>query len=155
MRFVRSEHSTVFGTFDMGQDYRGVNRRKLAQNLNLLWLLKGLESAWFPIPVIVLFYQSYGLSLAQAVMLKAILSGAIFLGEVPSGYFSDRFGRKTSLIGGSLLWLVGWLIYCTQGSFHYFGIITAIDGDRLHRDGINGQSGGHRLDHRDLPCPGL
>lgn len=51
------------------------------KNLTTLWLLKGLESAWFPIPVIVLFYESQGLSIAQAVLLKAILSAAIFVGK--------------------------------------------------------------------------
>ncbi|WP_030006247.1 MFS transporter [Picosynechococcus sp. NKBG042902] len=91
-----------------------------AKNLTTLWLLKGLESAWFPIPVIVLFYESQGLSIAQAIALKAILSAAIFVGEIPSGYFADQFGRKNSLVLGASLWLVGWLIYCTQGSFSWF-----------------------------------
>ncbi|MGB2925020.1 MAG: MFS transporter [Limnothrix sp.] len=97
-------------------------RQAIAKNLRTLWLLKGLESAWFPIPIIVLFYESHGLSLEQAVILKAILSAAFFIGEIPSGYFADHFGRKTSLICGSLFWLIGWLTYCTQGSFAWFAI---------------------------------
>lgn len=106
----------------------------ITKNLTTLWLLKGLESAWFPIPVIVLFYESQGLSIAQAVLLKAILSAAIFVGEIPSGYFADQFGRKNSLVLGASLWLVGWLIYCTQGSFSWFAwaeILTGLGGSLI------------------------
>ncbi|MEB3225096.1 MAG: MFS transporter [Synechococcus sp.] len=104
------------------------NSGAIAKNLSTLWLLKGLESAWFPIPVIVLFYESQGLPLSQAVLLKAILSGAIFVGELPSGYFADRFGRKNSLALGAFLWLLGWLIYCTQGSFGWFAAAEILAG---------------------------
>lgn len=90
--------------------------------------MKGLESAWFPIPIIVIFYHFHGLTLEQAVILKAILSGAIFLGEIPSGYFADRLGRKTSLICGAFLWLLGCLIYCTQGHFEWFAIAEILSG---------------------------
>ena len=109
----------------------GVSVRR---NLHKLWLLKGLESAWFPIPILMIFYESHGLSLEQGVMLKAILSGAIFLGEIPSGYFADRLGRKTSLCVGALLWLGAWLIYCTQGTFSWFAgaeIIAGLGGSLM------------------------
>ena len=99
----------------------------------LLWL-KALESTWFPIPILIIFYESHGLSLEQGITLKAILSAAIFVGEVPSGYFADRFGRKTSLICGCFLWLLGWLIYCTQGQFSWFvaaEILTGLGGSLM------------------------
>jgi MFS family permease len=102
--------------------------RAIAQNLTKLWWLKGLESAWFPIPILMIFYNAHGLTLGQGILLKGILSGAIFLGEIPSGYFADRLGRKTSLICGAGLWLLGWLIYCTQGSFSWFAIAEILAG---------------------------
>lgn len=97
-----------------------MTQNQVAQNIPKLLWLRALESAWFPIPILIIFYESHGLSLEQGMMLKAILSAAIFLGEVPSGYFADRLGRKTSLIWGSFLWLLGWLIYCTQSDFSWF-----------------------------------
>ncbi|BAW96480.1 putative transport protein, major facilitator superfamily [[Synechococcus] sp. NIES-970] len=108
--------------------FRKGDHGAIAQNLTTLWYLRGFESAWFPIPVIVLFYEAQGLSLSQAVLLKAILSAAIFVGEVPSGYFADRFGRKQALVLGAFLWLVGWLIYCTQGSFSWFAVAEILAG---------------------------
>ena len=92
----------------------------VAKNLPKLLWLRALESTWFPIPILIIFYESHGLSLEQGVLLKAILSAAIFLGEVPSGYLADRLGRKQSLVGGAFLWFLGWLIYCTQGQFTWF-----------------------------------
>lgn len=106
----------------------------LTNNIRTLWILKALASAWFPIPILMIFYQSHGLSLEQGVTLKAILSGAFFVGEIPSGYFADRIGRKASLVCGSFLWLVAWLIYCTQGSWSWFvgaEILTGIGGSLI------------------------
>ena len=67
-----------------------------------------------------MFYQSHGLDLEQAVLLKTILSLSILLLEVPSGYIADRLGRKFCLVMGSAAWLVGWLFYCTGSSFIAF-----------------------------------
>ncbi len=88
----------------------------IGSNLWKLSLLRGLAFAWFPIPTIILFYQSQGLNLEQAVLLKTILSLSILVLEVPSGYIADRLGRKFCLVVGSAVWLCGWLFYCT-GSF--------------------------------------
>ena len=82
--------------------------------------MKGLEYAWFPIPTIILFYQSKGLSLESALILKTVLSIAIFIGEIPSGYLADKIGRKLSIIIGGILWIIAWLIYCTQGTMTWF-----------------------------------
>lgn len=94
----------------------------ISNNLSKLYLLRGLEYAWFPIPTIILFYESHGLSLSQALLLKTILSIAILLGEIPSGYLADTYGRKTALIAGGIIWSFSWLIYCTQTTFFWFAI---------------------------------
>ena len=67
-----------------------------------------------------MFYQSHGVDLQQAVLLKTILSLSILCLEVPSGYIADRLGRKFCLVMGSAAWLVGWLFYCTGSSFAAF-----------------------------------
>ena len=78
-----------------------LNTHSIGSNLWKLFVLRGLAFAWFPIPTIVLFYQSHGLDLEQAVWLKTILSLSILLLEVPSGYIADKLGRKFCLIAGS------------------------------------------------------
>ena len=104
------------------------NINSINSNLWKLSVLKGLSFAWFPIPTIILFYQSHGLDLEQAVLLKTILSLSILLLEVPSGYVADRLGRKFCLVAGSAVWLMGWLFYCTGNSFTDFAIAEILSG---------------------------
>ena len=91
-------------------------------NLWKLYLLRGLEFAWFPIPTIIIFYESHGLTISDALILKTILSISILLWEIPSGYLADVLGRKTSLVAGGIIWTLAWLIYCTQTSFTWFAV---------------------------------
>ena len=102
--------------------------QSLSNNLNKLYILRGLAFAWFPIPTIVLFYESYGLNIEQIVLLKTILSLSVLILEVPSGYVADRWGRKVCLVTGSGVWITSWLIYCTGGSFIEFAIAEVLAG---------------------------
>jgi len=100
----------------------------IESNIWKLSFLRGLAFAWFPIPTIILFYQSHGVNLEQAVLLKTILSLSILCLEVPSGYIADKLGRKFCLTVGSAVWLCGWLFYCTGSSFSAFAIAEILSG---------------------------
>jgi len=102
--------------------------QSIASNLPKLYFLRGLAFAWFPIPTIVLFYESHGLDVAQIVLLKTILSLSILVLEVPSGYIADLWGRKTCLVAGSGIWIGSWLIYCLGISFNEFAIAEILAG---------------------------
>ena len=102
--------------------------QSLARNLTKLYILRGLAYAWFPIPTIVLFYESYGLNIEQTVLLKTILSISVLVLEVPSGYLADLWGRKACLVVGSGVWIASWLIYCTGTSFNEFAIAEILAG---------------------------
>jgi len=54
-------------------------------------------------PIVFLFYKENGLATQDLFLLKAIYSFAIVLFEEPSGYFGDIWGRKSSLVLGSVL----------------------------------------------------
>lgn len=104
------------------------NTNSINSNLGKFYLLRGLAFAWFPIPTIILFYQSHGLNLEQAVWLKTILSLSILILEVPSGYIADKLGRKFCLVAGSAVWIIGWLCYCVGSSFMVFAIAEILSG---------------------------
>ncbi|NJL82403.1 MAG: MFS transporter [Chloroflexaceae bacterium] len=82
----------------------------------------------FPFPPWSIFYQSYGLSLEQAVWLKSLLSLSILICEIPGGLLADRLGRKFSLIAGGGLWIISLLIYGLAGSFGAFAIAEILGG---------------------------
>ena len=104
------------------------NIRSVRSNIWKLYILKGLEFAWFPIPIIIIFYENSGLSFEQSLLLKTILSLSIFIFEIPSGYFADIFGRKACLVSGGLIWTLGLLFYCFQTGFTAFAIAEILSG---------------------------
>ena len=74
------------------------------KNTRKLVILKLMRSMSLIVPVIALFYTQHGLSLTQIMLLQSIFSVALFSLEIPTGYISDRFGRKHSIaIGYSIV----------------------------------------------------
>jgi MFS family permease len=87
----------------------------LAQrNIPLLrWFYAAQESVVMTVPVIVFYWLSKGLSMADILFLQAAYAATVAILEVPSGYISDWFSRRTSLLvsaGFLALGLWGYLI---------------------------------------------
>jgi MFS family permease len=71
-------------------------------------------------PIVVLFFQDNGLGMTEILTLQSIYSVAIIALEIPSGYISDVWGRKNSLILGAILGTAGFLIYSSSTGFYGF-----------------------------------
>lgn len=71
-------------------------------------------------PIIVLFYKENGLSNYDVMLLQAIYSVAVVVLEIPSGYFSDVWGRKNTIILGSILGVTGFAVYSISHGFYGF-----------------------------------
>ena len=82
---------------------KNIVHRKLCRNINIIYGLAFFYSFGVIVPVIVPFFMSKGLSLAEIFYLQAIFATAIVVFEAPSGYFADVFGRKTALMIGSMI----------------------------------------------------
>ena len=95
-------------------------------NLINLYLIKFAK--WFNLvmPVVVLFYQDNGLSMQQIFILKSIYSIAMVVMEIPSGYLADIWGRKKTLMLGSLLGAGGMALYCFSYGFWAFATAEII-----------------------------
>ena len=92
----------------------------LKNNIIKLYLLKAVK--WFMIvmPIIVLFFESKGLSLTQIMILQATYSLFVALFEIPSGFFADIYGRKNSLVIGSIFLFLGYVIFSFFSGFNEF-----------------------------------
>lgn len=99
-----------------------------SKNIPRLYLIK--TSKWFNLvmPIVVLFYQENGMGMHEIFLLKAIYSVAIVLMEIPSGWMADVWGRKKTLIYGSILGSTGVLIYSFSYGFLAFAIAEIILG---------------------------
>jgi len=70
--------------------------------------------AWMPV---FFLYFSQHVSLADVLVLEAIYYATVVALEVPSGYFSDRFGRRPTLIIAAAALVASYLAFVLAGSF--------------------------------------
>lgn len=85
-------------------------------------------SLFFISPVAVFFYKERGLDLSQVLILESILAFFIFLFEVPTGIFADKFGRKKSIIAGIVIFFIGTVMMFSAKGFLVFAAIFALTG---------------------------
>lgn len=93
------------------------------RNIPRLYIIK--ISKWFMLymPIVVLFYESNGLQMKDIMILQAVYSIMIVILEIPSGYMADVWGRKRTILMGSLLGVAGFTIYGT--SYGFWGFLIA------------------------------
>lgn len=104
--------------------------RKRSYWANIRWLYIIKFSKWFLLvmPVIGLYYNANGLSLFEIFAVQAVYSGAMALFEIPSGYLADVWGRRKSIILGTLLGAVGYAMYSYSHSVWTFAAAELVLG---------------------------
>ncbi len=98
------------------------------QNIFRLYIIKLSKWVMLTMPILFLFYKDNGLATRELFLLKAVYSFAIVMLEVPSGYLGDVWGRKNTLILGSVLGFAGFALYCTADGFWTFMVCEIILG---------------------------
>jgi MFS family permease len=98
------------------------------RNIGKLYVIK--TSKWFNLvmPIVVLFYQDNGLSMQDIFILKSVYSLAIVALEIPSGWMADVWGRRKTLILGSILGSAGFMMYSFSYGFWAFIVAEIILG---------------------------
>lgn len=94
------------------------------RNIASLYLIK--ISHWFLLfmPIVVLFFEKNGLNLQQVFLVQAVHSVSVVLLEIPSGYFADVWGRRNTLIVGTIIAFFGYLVMAV--SFQFCGFALAM-----------------------------
>lgn len=98
-------------------------QQQLQANVYKLFGIKA--SKWFMLfmPVVVLFFMDNGLTVGQVMQVQAAYSLAVALFEIPSGYFSDRLGRRLTLTIGMSISALGIGLMCM--AYGFWGFIFA------------------------------
>ncbi|MBC8202256.1 MAG: MFS transporter [Planctomycetes bacterium] len=94
---------------------------KLRRNLKLYPWYVGLFHAYFWLPVYFLFFNSK-LELSEVLYLASIYFASVVVIEVPSGWFSDQFGRRKTLITASVFLCVSYTLFLFANSFEAFAV---------------------------------
>jgi MFS family permease len=81
-----------------------VTHPELERNLRRYRLLAVVGRTYFWVPVTILYAISR-FDLAAALRLMAIYYIAVVVAEVPTGWVSDRYGRRLALVAGSACWM--------------------------------------------------
>jgi MFS family permease len=105
-----------------------MNAQIVQKNIRILLAMEFLHGAMFIMPIITLYFLDHGLSIAQVILIQIIFAIAMSFMEVPSGYFADKWGRKTSIIIGSVLSFLGFFGYIFADSFWEFLVVEIVLG---------------------------
>ena len=96
--------------------------RRIERNISLVKWIYITQGLVFIGPVFMLYFGSRGLELSQILMLQFIFSASSMVLEFPSGYISDKLGRKRTLVVayGSLVLAV--YLFLKGVSFNTFAL---------------------------------
>jgi MFS family permease len=98
------------------------------RNIYALYVLKLSKWLMLIMPIVALFYNENGLDAASIYLLQAVYSLSVAFLEIPSGYTADIIGRRKSLILGSILGTLGFVVYSVSSSFAGFAAAELILG---------------------------
>lgn len=71
-------------------------------------------------PVLLIYLYAHGMAATQIGLLYAIREAMIYVFEIPSGVFADRYGKKTELILCFLFYILSFVIFAIGTNFLFF-----------------------------------
>lgn len=79
------------------------------------WYVSGMSFyAWMPV---FFLYIAQRVSIKDVLILEAIFYLSVVAAELPSGYFSDRWGRRITLIGAAATLVAAYTLFATAQGF--------------------------------------
>ena len=102
--------------------------KNLKLNITLYYIFSFIGGVQFYGPVFALFFQSFSLSQAQILSFLSIYAISTILFEIPTGIFSDRIGRKKTLLISSVLLSLCFFIFAFGNNYWQFAIAYLIMG---------------------------
>lgn len=97
-------------------------------NIRVMFWVHFFGGISFLAPVLTLFYSARGLSASEILIVLMFWSGAVLLGEVPTGVYADRFGAKVSFLTGTILKIVSVLLLFVAYEPWVFFLYSFING---------------------------
>ncbi|MBI4030066.1 MAG: MFS transporter [Proteobacteria bacterium] len=93
-------------------------QRKAARNIRMLQIYTVCANAIFVLPVLVPYYRDViGLGFREFMIGEAVFSALMIAMEVPTGWVSDVWGRRKTLIVSAAVQIAGWAMLLRADSF--------------------------------------
>ncbi len=94
--------------------------QNIKKNIPKLYAFEALRWFFLTSAIFVPFFTENGLNMQEILLLQAAFSVVLLCLEIPSGYFSDRVGRKKALVLAGAINFIGWGCYAFADSFLAF-----------------------------------
>jgi MFS family permease len=101
---------------------------RLERNIPKLYAFAFFQMFLVIMPIIVPFWQAKGLTLQQIFTLQGVFGATLIVLDAPSGYVADMFGRKVTLIVGSIVSALGFQILWFGQTFTHFAVYEMVLG---------------------------
>jgi MFS family permease len=101
----------------------------VTRNIKLLYGFSFFDPFMLVIPVWVPYLATHGITMRQFMELQAVFAIVILCGEVPSGLLSDLWGRKKTLLLGTMLKAVSFSLlplWSTYEGFLFYHLTMGI-----------------------------
>jgi len=92
----------------------------MKNNISSLYVFRFFRDFIVIAPVIIPFYKANGLSATQILLVQSVFSASMLVFEIPSGYLSDLWGRKKTLLMGGVAIVCGFALYSVSSSILFF-----------------------------------
>jgi MFS family permease len=90
-------------------------------NIRKVYVVSLLCNMHFIAAVLVPFFTDWGrIRFSQVLFLNAWFMFCVFMLEIPTGTVADFFGRKTSMLLGSVVFILAVVVYVSYPSFYVF-----------------------------------
>jgi MFS family permease len=99
-----------------------MNREKIRRNIPKVYTLNFFMMFLVTIPIIVPYWQQFGLNLKDIYQLQAIFGLMLVILDVPAGYISDMFGRKKCLIFVGCFNALAYFLLLSGKTFWHFAL---------------------------------
>ncbi|PEZ03707.1 MFS transporter [Bacillus sp. AFS018417] len=99
-----------------------------SHNIGILFWVQFFGTISFLQPVMTLFYMERGLTAANIFVVLMCWSGAVLVGELPTGIFADRFGAKLSFLTGSIIKTISISILLFVDNLWLFCLYSLLNG---------------------------
>lgn len=92
----------------------------MKRNIKLIYSFRFFRDFLIIAPIIIPFYKANGLSATQILSVQAVFSASMLLFEIPSGYLSDRWGRRKTMLTGGIATVLGFALYSISSDITRF-----------------------------------
>ncbi len=110
--------------------WRFVPSRYLLQVHNIRWLVlaRFFADLFFYSTTIVIFQEQRGLNFTEIFLNESILWAAIWIADIPTSIWADRFGYRSMIIAGCVMNLLGMVVWLFAYGFWLFALSSVLGG---------------------------